>query len=200
MAQATNTMPIRRKACTACFRGRRKCDLAFPVCGRCRRNQRGCQYDSPLQTLEDVVSESISCAAGPPLISGATSADLDVWPADAALEIYLESSRLLSELVSPCTDAPNMVTQLGAVQSISENMESWKWVAKELQSYPKSYAQLAETVFIHKALFAALLAVLLAVLHLGPQARTVALPRRMSRSHPERHAEDVRHMLCRTTI
>ncbi|KAI9154874.1 Transcription factor gsfR2 [Paramyrothecium foliicola] len=34
----------RRRSCTACARGKRRCDLGFPECGRCLRRRATCEY------------------------------------------------------------------------------------------------------------------------------------------------------------
>lgn len=37
-------IPSRRKSCSACVRGKRRCDLGFPQCGRCLARQVTCEY------------------------------------------------------------------------------------------------------------------------------------------------------------
>lgn len=46
----------RKKSCSACVQGRRRCDLQFPQCGRCLTRRAPCVYPwSPLQTAQEVV-------------------------------------------------------------------------------------------------------------------------------------------------
>jgi hypothetical protein len=40
-------MSLRRKACEPCFRGRRRCDLSYPICERCQKNGKRCHYKYP---------------------------------------------------------------------------------------------------------------------------------------------------------
>ncbi|KAK1760378.1 hypothetical protein QBC47DRAFT_4493 [Echria macrotheca] len=40
-------MSLRRQSCEICFRGRRKCDLTYPVCRRCQTRNKQCVYAYP---------------------------------------------------------------------------------------------------------------------------------------------------------
>ncbi|KAK9246138.1 hypothetical protein V1506DRAFT_195844 [Lipomyces tetrasporus] len=143
-------MPIRQRSCDTCFRGKRKCGLEYPACKRCQKNNRTChyRYPSPPQTME---SSSFGVASNPvdAPASGPASVDLDFW-SDTAFEIDLNDSMLVRELMYP--SVPDMLGQLGDLQPVSGNTQSWKWVIEQLKSYPRAFAQHAETVFIRKDL------------------------------------------------
>ncbi|KAF1809823.1 hypothetical protein P152DRAFT_367210, partial [Eremomyces bilateralis CBS 781.70] len=48
---------------------------------------------------------------------------------------------------------PNFLGNLGEIQPVSGNTKSWQWVIDQLKSYPQTFAQNAETPFIHKELY-----------------------------------------------
>ncbi|KAH7136961.1 hypothetical protein B0J13DRAFT_449828 [Dactylonectria estremocensis] len=149
-------MPIPRKSCDACFRGRRRCDLAYPVCTRCQRNKRQCHYSSSVQTPRTpespehsavnslTVSDSQAMGGSTSVNSTGTGYSPDLF------DFNLDDTRLVGELLN--TSVPNMLGPLGDFQPVTGRTESWKWVLEQLKSYPKAFAQDAETPFIHKSL------------------------------------------------
>ncbi|KAH8689489.1 hypothetical protein BGW36DRAFT_433488 [Talaromyces proteolyticus] len=141
-------MPFRRKSCDACFSGRRKCDLAFPVCGRCQRNKKECKYASTPQSHADESDHSSNIYHHRPP-SSTTELDLHSWSSDDfAIDFCLNDSRLIGELLTQ--NIPNMLGELGDVQPVAGTTRSWKWVIRQLKQYPGEFVQHAETPFIHK--------------------------------------------------
>jgi hypothetical protein len=154
-----NNMSVRRKSCDACFQARRKCDLTYPICKRCRKNQKTCHYvRTPTTSEEDT----------PQAADEAFDQSLDVtsfidWTVTSpgqlqrgrndtpAFNFNLQGSSLLDDLLSPTI--PNFLGNLGDIQPISGNTQSWEWVIDQLKSYPREFAEHAELPFIHKDLF-----------------------------------------------
>ncbi|RDW84061.1 Zn(II)2Cys6 transcription factor domain-containing protein [Aspergillus mulundensis] len=56
-------MSLRRKSCNACFRGRRKCNLAYPTCEYCRKTKKCCQYAYPPTSGSPSSNDSTSSPA-----------------------------------------------------------------------------------------------------------------------------------------
>jgi hypothetical protein len=48
------------------------------------------------------------------------------------------------------TTVPSFLGNLGDLQPVSGNTRSWEWVIEQLKSYPRAFAQHAESTFIHK--------------------------------------------------
>ncbi|KAK9368566.1 hypothetical protein V1509DRAFT_639686 [Lipomyces kononenkoae] len=141
-------MPFQRKSCDACFSGRRKCDLAFPVCGRCQQSKKECKYASTPQSHIDESdhSNNINYHRQP---SSRASLDLHSWSSDDfAIDFGLNDSRLIGELLTQ--NIPNMVGELGDVQPVACTTRSWKWVIGQLKLYPGEFVQRVESPFIHK--------------------------------------------------
>jgi hypothetical protein len=154
-------MSVRRKSCNNCFQGRRKCDLSYPVCKRCRKNQKTCSYvrtppttggDTP-EVVDSAVDRSLDtadfvdwtiCPSGP-----LQRQDIDAW--DSAFSFDSQQSSLIDELLYP--RVPNFLGDLGEIQPVSGNTQSWEWVIEQLKSYPRTFAQGVETTFIHKELY-----------------------------------------------
>lgn len=57
----------------------------------------------------------------------------------------------MDELLYP--SVPSFLGNLGEVQPVSGNTQSWEWVIEQLKSYPRTFGQHAETTFIHKELY-----------------------------------------------
>jgi hypothetical protein len=158
-------MSVRRKSCETCFQGRRKCDLSYPVCKRCQRSKKSCHYirtpPTTKKSAPDIAGGAIDrsldttnyidwavCSPGP-----LRQQEDDVW--DTAFIFDLQQSNLLDEMLYP--HVPSFLGDLGEIQPVSGNNQSWEWVIEQLKSYPWTFAQYVETTFIHKKLYRDLL-------------------------------------------
>ncbi|KAH8894329.1 hypothetical protein GQ53DRAFT_92838 [Thozetella sp. PMI_491] len=138
-------MPVARRSCDSCFKGRRKCDLVSPTCGRCQRRRRGCHYTRRSETPQN------------PSSPGTTGSDVDTpwrrpcgnrWSADTSLRADSSDGKFMVDLLN--LGIPNMIGLLGDMPPVTGNTQSWQWVIRQIKSYPKAFAQRAETEFIHK--------------------------------------------------
>lgn len=156
-------MSLRRKSCNACFKGRRKCDRGYPICGTCRRTNKSCHYvyapissatlpDGSLSAgtefTEDFTAhanissvdregDQSDClpSQGQPLASASSSASLRVRPTPPKLNIS------------------NFLGSLGEMQRMEGSTDSWRWVIGELKRCPRELATRGETLFLHKNLY-----------------------------------------------
>ncbi len=134
-------MSIRRKSFDSCFKARRKCDLTYPVCERCDRNSKKCHYAYPPQL--DVVDT------------------IAAWPATGAV-----SSSQVSSLARPPrsgvetlqltwlrhSSVPKLLGLLGDLPPVTAP-EGWTWLSDEIREYPLTFANQAETAFIHRDIY-----------------------------------------------
>jgi hypothetical protein len=152
-------MSIRRKSCEPCFKGRRKCDLTSPACGRCQRNGKHCRYKYPPQHLANEVTipeGAIGSASG-----SAVTVDLVPWEVAEALHGIkdlqdLHGSHGESLLIGDAL-FPHLPSEIGVLEypsPLSFNSDPmWSWIISQFQSYPRSFAQKGETTFIHRDLY-----------------------------------------------
>ncbi|OKL61678.1 hypothetical protein UA08_02987 [Talaromyces atroroseus] len=141
-------MPFRRRSCDACFSGRRKCDLAYPICGRCKQNKKTCNYVSSPDTNTN--KSDFGGALDHQTPSSTTSLGIDSWLLeDAAFEMDLNDSVLMTGLLEP-KNVPNMLGELGELEPVSGHTRSWKWVIERLKDYPREFVRRTETPFIHR--------------------------------------------------
>ncbi|CAM1507608.1 Fc.00g072490.m01.CDS01 [Cosmosporella sp. VM-42] len=150
-------MSIRRKSCDPCFAARRKCDLTYPICERCRRNNKKCHYVYPPQLpKDDDVVDVVETNA----VKSATEAVSSNWiheqlgygnngsdyqfRSDHSLNLQLEQLRHPS--------VPKLLGPLGELRPMSSTKNEG-WVLQQIREYPLDFAMQSETVFIHKALY-----------------------------------------------
>ncbi|KAH8904770.1 hypothetical protein BR93DRAFT_952629 [Coniochaeta sp. PMI_546] len=119
-------MSIRRESCDPCFAGRRKCDLTYPVCGRCQRSNKRCHYVYPPR-LPIGDTANVASATG---LQPSTEADFS-----CSVTHVEQAGQEPSQL--PLLSGP---ADLG-------------WVFDQIRDCPLSFANRAETIFIHKELF-----------------------------------------------
>jgi hypothetical protein len=148
-------MSLRRKSCNACFRGRRKCDLGFPVCARCQKNQKACHYVASSSTerrnkpgtsnREDLgfSNEAIVAIRSPSRLPADENED---W--NFAVDVDFQQSNLIEDWLH--FSIPSFLGDLGELQPVSGNTKSWEWVVEQLRSYPRMFALTSETIFLHK--------------------------------------------------
>lgn len=173
--QLTTTMSLRRKSCNSCFKGRRKCNLAYPICGTCQKTKKTCQYAYPPSSPPR--SDSHSTA------SDSSIAQLAIH--DDALESLMSvindstmgylATGDISDLFEPSPQFPDpgsasslmipepppsllesigrFVGSLGEVQPIQGSTQSWQWVIDELKHFLPELAQQGQTIFIHRELY-----------------------------------------------
>ncbi|KAL3477070.1 hypothetical protein BJX99DRAFT_226658 [Aspergillus californicus] len=157
-------MSLRRKSCDACFKGRRKCNLAYPTCETCRKSKKRCRYAYPpsppgsdqsptppntntnsLERLFDSIDES---SLGFEYLNPESTSDL------FAQYPPRRSTTSVSPAIAPASlTITRLVGELGQVQPIEGSTRSWKWVIDELKSYPRQFARTAQTIFIHRDLY-----------------------------------------------
>ncbi|OJJ97045.1 hypothetical protein ASPACDRAFT_62762 [Aspergillus aculeatus ATCC 16872] len=170
-------MSLRRRSCNACFKGRRKCDLEYPVCENCRRTNKTCQYAYPPRPppgrTDDppTVPDEILVSPTTRTTSNSTDLELDLLksPAFTILDPTEQDAVLQLPLSftpgRPCTPdftppetisfsaTSRFVGTLGEVQPIQGSTRSWQWVMDELKAYPRELARRGETIFIHRDLY-----------------------------------------------
>lgn len=139
-------MSLRRKSCTSCFKGRRKCDLGYPACNRCLKNQKDCSYvRSPvLQPTGNTFSLASSENNRLPLLQEQPWQDEHEdwhnfnWMQSDQIEGFLSFS------------IPSFLGGLGELQPVSGNNKSWEWVIEQMKDCPRAFAQSSTTTFIHE--------------------------------------------------
>ncbi|BCS19432.1 Zn(II)2Cys6 transcription factor domain-containing protein [Aspergillus puulaauensis] len=166
-------MSLRRKSCNACFKGRRKCNLAYPICDICRKTKKVCQYAYPPITEPSDDHSTASDSSIAQLAMPDDTLEALMGAVDTSLG-YLESGDIagLFEL-SPQFPQPGSASglmmpesppsllggigrflgSLGEVQPIQGSTQSWQWMIDELKHFPPEFAQRAETIFIHRDLY-----------------------------------------------
>ncbi|KAL4781769.1 hypothetical protein BJX76DRAFT_334620 [Aspergillus varians] len=164
-------MSLRRKSCNTCFKGRRKCNLAYPTCDTCQKTKKTCQYayppasslrstdNTPSETVERVITDN-SLAI---LLDAIDNSSLDYLETGAIpglfdgyshfSELGSTSSLLLPDTPPALSSIARFVGSLGEVQPIQGSTQTWQWVIDELKSYPGEFAQRAQTIFIHQHLY-----------------------------------------------
>lgn len=143
-------MSLRRRSCQSCFKGRRKCDLGYPVCQRCQTYGKYCRYvasnppDGPTQPITDTVSSTILSTPrryGQPNTGSVLSFHFD----------NIEPWQL-QELISRSSSIPRLFGNLGELWPVLGHL-NWAWTYEEIRSYPISMARNGETVFINSKLY-----------------------------------------------
>ncbi|KAH7029912.1 uncharacterized protein B0I36DRAFT_326500 [Microdochium trichocladiopsis] len=168
-------MSIRRRSCDTCFAGRRKCDLAFPTCGRCQRTHKACQYAYPPQTPAPSGPGSSEPAPGTPSFIGPvvdvdflmpleTSAaapgnsmaevtQMETW--SQSPEFWWEQDPSTTAMLEPWmpTSIPKTLGILGEMQPLVYDTIDSPWVLSQYREYPRMLAEEAATPFIHQDLY-----------------------------------------------
>ncbi|KAL4904165.1 hypothetical protein BDW74DRAFT_155201 [Aspergillus multicolor] len=167
-------MSLRRKSCNACFRGRRKCNLAYPTCDYCRKTRKNCQYAYP--PTRSSSDESPSSGAADSANKDTLTALLNIsdtpvmefletgtFPDIFSLDVCLSSPNgLTSDLVLshtpaihgvPTTSIRKFLGPLGEVPPIQGINTTWQWLIDALKSYPGDFAEMGENIFIHGQLY-----------------------------------------------
>ncbi|KAL4972219.1 hypothetical protein BDW66DRAFT_144603 [Aspergillus desertorum] len=172
-------MSLRRKSCNACFKGRRKCNMAYPTCENCRKTKKNCRYAYPPVSLpsSEPHAEPDNRPAAPAIADRSLATLLDV--ADTAGLDFLESGAIpdfpdvLHQIqypplphgststpilpnASPSPSLPSIARflgNLGEALPIQGSNQTWQWMIEELKSYPSRFARQGETIFIHRQLY-----------------------------------------------
>lgn len=148
-------MSIRRQSCDGCFRGRRKCDLTYPICSRCQRNRKSCHYVYPPHMPEGSaatfsVAADVQSSAGKVVgLSGERS---------AGFELLHQPRRdwLVRRRAELRPARPSRALRLrGGLEPVSGCTVDVHWVFEEIRSCPRAFASQSGTMFIHKGLFSA---------------------------------------------
>ncbi|KAL7916900.1 hypothetical protein GGI35DRAFT_466389 [Trichoderma velutinum] len=151
-------MSIRRESCDPCFKARRKCDRSYPICERCRRNNKNCHYvyPPPLPTVDTSekmgninfrhCSESISISLSTNVReTGQSRPRLDV-------PFQTNHSQATAGVGRPHRQATPTTFCIGDEPLASGRLELG-WVFGQILQCPLVFANEAETIFIHKDLF-----------------------------------------------
>lgn len=132
-------MSLRRKSCNSCFKGRRKCDRGYPICGTCQRTNKICHY----------VYAPISSATLPDGSLPAGTELTEDFPAHASIS----SIDREGQPTPPKLNISNFLGGLGELQRVEGSTDSWRWVIGELKRCPVELATRGETLFLHKNLY-----------------------------------------------
>ncbi|KAJ5812343.1 hypothetical protein N7474_008644 [Penicillium riverlandense] len=162
-----------RKACVHCARAKRRCDLSFPRCYRCKVRSLECQYPTAVPP-RDLTSAAVSGHAGRIVSHGepAASAERDVLnPVDT--EYHLADLHMdVSESLAPFPDyeldwadvmenidrflVPDQVERNDspAKSAMAGNIyqERIVYSVKRIKSYPSLFVRRGQTPFIHSSL------------------------------------------------
>ncbi|CAG9984232.1 unnamed protein product [Clonostachys byssicola] len=153
-----SSVSIRRKSCTPCFKGRRKCDLSYPVCKRCEKNNKACHYVYPpnqraATNVELSKSKGHSSLAEKP--SPGSSPDELVPIPDRSQsrtqhQLNWDGSLIKIRFPEPL-GVPSIIGHLGELEPVI-GLGNDAWIFEEMKACPTTYAQDTETFFIHKDL------------------------------------------------
>jgi hypothetical protein len=138
-------MSIRRKSCDPCFKGRRKCDLAYPVCERCHKYNKNCHYVYPPQLPRDYAANEPDATILLPEV-GQKSGEYDAY-------FQLSQSQVgQSHWLRRRLSLPESLGNLGEISPVVSTPET-AWMYNQIRGIPLAFARQAETLFIHKALY-----------------------------------------------
>lgn len=168
-------MSLRRKSCNGCFKGRRKCNLAYPTCDTCQKTKKICRYvyppSSPPRSDNDSTASDSSIAQL--AINDDTFESLMSVLNDSTMD-YISTGDIsglfepLSQLPDPGSASSLMIPEpppsllesigrfvgsLGEAQPIQGSTQSWQWVIDELKHFLPELAQKGQTIFIHRDLY-----------------------------------------------
>jgi hypothetical protein len=144
-------MSFRRKSCETCFKARRKCNLAQPICSRCERNHKSCHYMHPTHALKSNNAFNTAGTTTIQTVAEAVSADWMSYPKQ--FDTYALQSLDRKLTVRPRPEVPEIPGPLGQLEPVRGNSASFAWVFNQFREYPLAFATTAETVFINKALY-----------------------------------------------
>ncbi|CAH0055480.1 unnamed protein product [Clonostachys solani] len=153
-----SSVSIRRKSCGPCFKGRRKCDLSYPVCKRCEKNNKSCNYVYP-PNQRAATNVELSKSKGQSSLAETSSAGS---PTDELVPIQDRSpSRTQHQLnwdgslikirLPESLGVPSIIGHLGVLEPVF-GLGNDAWIFEEMKACPTTYAQDTETFFIHKDL------------------------------------------------
>lgn len=135
-------MSLRRRSCNPCFTTRRKCDRTFPVCSRCQRNKKSCQY-----VYLPLPSDGQAAQPGHELEHVSANITRKNYQLDKTL-----SASPGTEIAVPWHSISRSLGYLGT-QPPTVGMESHAWVYKQFGEFPRLFATKGETIFIHPTLY-----------------------------------------------
>ncbi|KAK2006277.1 hypothetical protein LZ32DRAFT_623068 [Colletotrichum eremochloae] len=152
-------MSIRRESCEPCFRGRRKCDLAYPVCQRCQQTNKACHYVYPPPLAR---GKTVGAVQPDALPTTAEMGSVGLVPfrqlrpgssrtnAPPSQSDHEERMMLVAQSQHPTV--PITLGMLGNLQQILSPTES-RWVFDQFRDSPLTFAEQGGTMFIHPGLF-----------------------------------------------
>lgn len=135
-------MSLRRRSCNPCFSTRRKCDRAFPICSRCQRNNKKCQYVYPPRP-----SDGQTAQPGHDLKQISKHISHQHYQRDKTL-----SAQRGAEIEVPLYSIPRPLGHLGTQPPVV-GLESHAWVYTQVADFPRLFATQGETIFIHPTLY-----------------------------------------------
>lgn len=130
-------MSLRRRSCDSCFTSRRKCDRALPICSRCQRNNKNCQY-----AYLPLPSDGQTAQPGHDLNQISRYDQRETTP--VALNV--------AKVEVPWHSMPWSLGQLGTQPRVV-GLESHTWVYTQFRDYPQLFATRGENIFIHPTLY-----------------------------------------------
>ncbi|KAL4749447.1 hypothetical protein BDW72DRAFT_133122 [Aspergillus terricola var. indicus] len=170
-------MSLRRRSCNTCFKGRRRCNLAYPTCENCRKTKKNCQYAYPPVSLSGSEPHSESDNSHTTLATGdnsftalpdvSGSPGLDFLETGAIPDFFDHVGQFqypsLRRRSTPTWTLPNTAPSLpsitgflgtlGEALPIQGSSQTWQWLVDELKGYPPQFAKQGETIFIHRQLY-----------------------------------------------
>lgn len=152
-------MSIRRESCDPCFAGRRKCDLTYPVCGRCQRSNKRCHYVYPPRLpIGDTANVASATGLQPSTEANFSCSVTHVEqagqePSGLEARSHLDHGQLMVRLGELRRHMiPETLCMLGQLPLLSGPADLG-WVFDQIRDCPLSFANKAETIFIHRELF-----------------------------------------------
>lgn len=154
----------RQKSCLGCVRSKRKCDQGFPKCRRCLARRIDCEYTGRVPATEadalaKLAAEDLAPSNMRLQLSPATAEHLTPYIDDPFLQLGNDPFSLanLQEigLLSPAIveDPMNEDEDAEYINTGVQYQARVEFAAKRLASAPKSFAEKAQTMFIHRRLF-----------------------------------------------
>ncbi|KAH8900795.1 hypothetical protein GQ53DRAFT_740684 [Thozetella sp. PMI_491] len=149
-------MSIRRKSCDPCYKGRRKCDLAYPICMRCQNTNKSCHYLYPPQLPSTATAQAAGAVSLRSRDTTLADAALDVERLQRTQDQYgsltsFDFSEDVSLVVARPPTPSKYLGHLGELPPI--NAGSNPWLHHQIRSYPGSFAARNETIFLHRSMY-----------------------------------------------
>jgi hypothetical protein len=146
-------MSLRRKSCDPCFKARRKCDLEYPVCKRCDKNNKNCHYVYP-PILNVVTTRDNGPMAGK-FVSKWSSVAGNHTQSSLGHEMprYLGHVDILQLNKQESPSIERSLGHLGELEPLSA-VQGWAFLSEQIRDYPLVFAIQGQTIFINHNIYA----------------------------------------------